>query len=98
MLLEGHIQAVGAPAMRFMTRFFSDSPDSYGNAVPGCFHAGAGAGPACMNDLVVKSQAINIIGLILSLIRRKTSSTTSRRPRKSSFELLSLSEGHWFTT
>jgi hypothetical protein len=49
-------------------------------------------------DLVVKSQAIDIIGLILSLIRRKTSSTTSRRPRKSSFELLSLSEGHWFTT
>jgi hypothetical protein len=49
-------------------------------------------------DLVVKSQAIDIIGLILSLIRRKTSSTTSHRPRKSSFELLSLSEGHWFTT
>jgi hypothetical protein len=49
-------------------------------------------------DLVVKSQAIDIIGLISSLIRRKPSSTTSRRPRKSSFELLSLSEGHWFTT
>src|SRR5215470_14843204 len=38
-----------------------------------------------MNDLVVKSQAIDIIGLILSLIKRKTSLTTSRRPRKSSF-------------
>src|SRR5262249_48373998 len=36
-------------------------------------------------DLVVKSQAIDIIGLILSLIKRKTSLTTSRRPRKSSF-------------
>ena len=23
---------------------------SYGNAPTGCFHAGAGAGPACMND------------------------------------------------
>jgi len=36
-------------------------------------------------DLVVKSQAIDIIGFTLSLIRRKTSSTTSRRLRKSSF-------------
>ena len=45
-------------------------------------------------DLVVRSQAVDIIILILSLIRRKTLSTISRRPRKSSFELLSLSEGH----
>jgi hypothetical protein len=27
--------------------------DSYANAVPGCFHAGAGAGHAGMDDLVV---------------------------------------------
>jgi hypothetical protein len=49
-------------------------------------------------DLVVKSQGVDIIGLILSLIRRKTSLTTWRRPRKSSYGLLSLSEGHGFTT
>ena len=27
--------------------------DAYGNAPTGCFHAGVGAGPACMDDLVV---------------------------------------------
>ena len=27
--------------------------DSYANAVSGCFHAGEGAGLACMDDLVV---------------------------------------------
>jgi hypothetical protein len=31
--------------------------DSYGNAPTGCFHAGAGAGPACMDDLVVAQEA-----------------------------------------
>ena len=36
-----------------------DSIASYGNAVPGCFHAGAGAGPACMNDLVATSYALH---------------------------------------
>jgi len=44
---------------------FQIPPDSYGNAVPGCFHAGAGAGPACMNDLVVNPQSIDIVEVIL---------------------------------
>ena len=30
-------------------------PDSYANAFTGCFHAGEGAGRACMDDLVVKT-------------------------------------------
>jgi hypothetical protein len=38
--------------------------DSYGNAPTGCFHAGVGAGRACMTDLVVKTQAIDIVKVI----------------------------------
>src|ERR1700757_3633425 len=49
-------------------------------------------------DLVVKSQAIDIIGLLLLLIRRQNVVELSRRHRKSRFELLSPSKGHWFTT
>jgi hypothetical protein len=37
------------------------------------YFIGGGAGRACMKDLVVKPQAVDIIGLFLSLIRRKTS-------------------------
>jgi hypothetical protein len=43
---------------------FHIPPDSYGNAPTGCFHAGAGAGPACMDDLVVKYQTIDIVEAI----------------------------------
>ncbi len=49
-------------------------------------------------DLVVKSQAIDIIGLILPLMQEKNLVHTSPRLRRSRFESLSLSEGHWFTT
>jgi len=49
-------------------------------------------------DLVVKSQAIDIIGLILPLIRGQNVVETSRRHMKSRFELLSPSKGNWFTT
>jgi hypothetical protein len=49
-------------------------------------------------DLVVKSQGIDIIGLILPLIRGQNVVETSRRHMKSRFELLSPSKGNWFTT
>jgi hypothetical protein len=49
-------------------------------------------------DLVVKSQAIDIIGLILPFIRGQNVVETSRRHMKSRFELLSPSKGNWFTT
>src|SRR5215471_11081542 len=49
-------------------------------------------------DLVAKSQAIDIIGLILPLIQEKNLVHTSPSPRRSRFESLSLSEGLWFTT
>ena len=49
-------------------------------------------------DFVVKSQAIDIIGLILPLIRGQNVIETSRRHMKSRFELLSPSKGNWFTT
>src|SRR6516162_6436706 len=49
-------------------------------------------------DLVVKSQDIDIIGLILPLIRGQNVVETSRRHMKSRFELLSPSKGNWFTT
>jgi hypothetical protein len=43
---------------------FQIPSDSYANAVSGCFHAGEGAGRACMNDLVVKSQTLDIVEVI----------------------------------
>ena len=49
-------------------------------------------------DFVVKSQGIDIIGLILPLIRGQNVVETSRRHMKSRFELLSPSKGNWFTT
>jgi hypothetical protein len=49
-------------------------------------------------DLVVKSQAIDIIGLIFYAHQGKNAIETSRRPSKSRSEPLSLSEGYWFTT
>ena len=49
-------------------------------------------------DLVVKSQGIDIIGLILPLIRGQNVVETSRKHMKSRFELLSPSKGNWFTT
>ena len=47
-------------------------------------------------DVVVKSQAVDIIGLTLPLIRGQNVVETSRRHRKSRVELLSPSQGHWF--
>ncbi len=47
---------------------------------------------------MVRSQAIDIVGLILLLIQGQNVVETSRRHRKSRFELLSPSKGHWFTT
>jgi hypothetical protein len=41
-------------------------------------------------DLVVKSQAIDIVGLILLLIQGQNVVETSRRHRKSRFELISV--------
>jgi hypothetical protein len=49
------------------------------NAVAVAYFIGGGAGRACMNDLVVKSQAIDIIGLTLSLIRGQNVIEASRR-------------------
>jgi len=45
-------------------------------------------------DLVVKSQGVDIIGLILPLIRGQNVVETSRRHMKSRFELLSPSKGN----
>ena len=49
-------------------------------------------------DLVVKSQAIEIVEVILSRIRRPHVIHTLCRHRKARCELLSTSEAHWFTT
>src|SRR5438874_2079599 len=47
---------------------------------------------------VVKSQAIDIVEVILSRIRRPHIIHTLCRHRKARCELLSTSEAHWFTT
>ena len=49
-------------------------------------------------DLVVKSQAIDIIGFTLLLMQEKNLVHTSPGPRRSRFEPISLSAGYWFTT
>src|SRR4029434_11242239 len=51
-----------------------------------------------MNDLVVKTQAIDIVEIILRLLRLSDVVQTSWRNRKSWGELLSSSETHWSTT
>jgi hypothetical protein len=50
------------------------------------------------SDRVVKSQGVEIIGLILPLIRGQSVVETLRRYRKSRVELLSPSKGHPSTT
>jgi hypothetical protein len=49
-------------------------------------------------DLVVKTQAVDIAEIILSLIRRPNVVQMSYRNKKSRFELLSTSDAYWFTT
>src|SRR6266446_2604766 len=49
-------------------------------------------------DLVVKSQAADIIGIILQLIRRPNGVYRACRKRKSRGALLSTSEVQWATT
>src|SRR5438105_1519631 len=49
-------------------------------------------------DLVVKSQAIDIVEVILSRIRRPHVIHTLCRHRKARCDVLSTSEAHWFTT
>jgi hypothetical protein len=49
-------------------------------------------------DLVVKSQGIDIAGVISSLMRPSNVVQTLCRNRKSRIKLLSLSEDHWSTT
>src|SRR5215510_3306404 len=49
-------------------------------------------------DLVVKTQAIDIVEVIAYLLRRSDVVQTSGRTRKSRCERLSPSEAHWSTT
>src|SRR5207244_10815310 len=57
-----------------------------------------GRQPPTPPELVVKSQAIDIIEVILSRIRGPHVIHTLCRHRKARCELLSTSEAHWFTT
>src|SRR5215468_4216901 len=62
------------------------------------YFIGGGAGRACMNDLVVKTQAIDMVEISLRLLRLSDVVQTSWRNRKSRCELLASSETHWSTT
>jgi len=61
--------------------------DSYGNAVPGCFHAG-GAGPGCMDDLVVDRSAVDVAGS--SRLDFRSYTTFGRRIRPEITSVISI--------
>jgi hypothetical protein len=68
------------------------------NSGGGDYFIGGSAGHACMNDLVVKSQAADIIDLIAQLIRHQNGVHRSCRNRTSRGAVFSTSEVQWATT